>query len=273
MTADREPALDVDEIETSALGRDKVVVRVVGRWRGRRRAPDARAFLVVESDGRRHRFPAMPEPRRGGRGLLGRPGQWGASFAVPAWLEPGLGGEMSLWVGDAMIPLDESAVTPVPDALPADLNPRSVLALEPTSAGSDPELVPDFDAESEAQLRGLLADTRAELEARVSHQEQLESALAELRSELVELANASVEREAELGDLRAELGKSTVAREAAESEAAGLRSEIDRLGGELAAARGSVDASAGLREAQLLLEEARALTSRLRAHGAPPAGD
>jgi hypothetical protein len=232
-----ESVLDVDQIETSALGPDKIVVRVVGRWRGKRRAPDARAFLVVERDGRRHRFPGMPEPRRGGRGLLGRSVQWGANFPIPAEFEPRLGGEMSLWVGNSMIPL------PTLD--------------EPGNANS---LAP---AEEEGSRR-------AEVE---SHAVVPAAGVGDLQAQVAELASARVELEERLGQLRAELAKSTVAREAAESEAAGLRLEIDRLGGELAAARGSADASTGLQEARLLLQEARALTSRLRAQGTPAAAD
>jgi hypothetical protein len=425
MSEGSESSLEIDQIETSALGPEKVVVRIVGRWRGRRRASDERAFLVVESDGRRHRFPAMPEPRRS---RFGRPGQWGASFAVPAWLEPRLGREMSLWVGNSAValptlgsegaeqPVESSSETADPGeaaavAVAEDSRPAEVPASDPAApetlpevapeaapqpasepapestaddepaveaqpAAAEPEMKSQGDAKrgpgakreagpkppraarsvaadstvtalraelkeraaSEARLRGELAGSRAELQVRATRQDELEATQGELRAELEKLAKlveqegsrrADVESRAvvlaaevadlqaqvadlqsQVGDLesgreqaiaelteartaaerersgraaaeercaaletdlelvRAELAHSLVAHEAADGEAAGLRSELERLGAELAAVRGLADSGTGLADAQSLLEEARALSSRLRERGA-----
>jgi hypothetical protein len=314
MTADNEVALEIDQIETSALGREKVAVKVVGRWLGRRRPPDARAFLVVESDGRRHRFPAMPEPTRT---RLGRLGEWEASFAVPAWVEPRLGGQSSLWVGNTVVPLPSVADghtigTAIEDEAPFESEAPAAVAPAPSGGqeAEDDQTIAALRAElqqraaSEAQLRGVLAGTRAELDARLALQEQLESAQADLRTELEQLValvedadsrRAEVESRAvvlaaeladlqadadeltsareELAELRARLARVSVARDAAEGETAGLRAELERLGSELAVAGGLAGTHGGLLEAQALLDEARALSSRLRAHGAAPALD
>lgn len=295
-----EAPLDIDQIETSALGREKVVVRIVGHWRGRRRAMDGRVFLVVEADGRRHRFPAIPEPRRS---RFGRPGQWSANFAVPAWLEPRLAGQMSLWIGNEAIALPSLEGDGTAEAA------QEVNELEGLGEGTANALRAELKerAVAEAQLRGQLAGARAELDGRAAGQDQLEAAQADLRAQLAQLVEL-VEQEdsrrsdvesravvlaAEVADLqsqvgelraardtaieelaaaRAELAQTAVAREAAAGEAAGLRAELERLGGELAVARGAGEAGGHLEEAQALLEEARALSSRLRERSAPGAG-
>jgi hypothetical protein len=347
--------LEVEQIECAPLGRGKVAVRVTGRWRGRQRVSETSAFLVVEADGRRHRFPAMPEPRRA---RFVRPASWGASFALPAWLEPRLGEQMTLWLGNDEIPLPAvsfvSAPTPEAEGEPgAAAEPAAPPARRDPGNGDD-ETVAALRAElaqraaTEAQLRGALAGTKAQLDARAVHQTELESTQAELRSELEQLlalveqessSRAEVESRAvvlaaevaelqdrvseltasrdqvaeetsslrqeldraagealalrdelvglrgiaeqdgaervlleartdelseQLSSVRAELAHSEVAGEAATSEAVALRAELDRLGAELAHSRGSNSSGDGLREAQSLLVEARALTARLR---------
>ncbi len=64
MSNDGDFPLEVEQIESAPLGRAKIGIRVTGHWRGRGRMHEQRAFLVLEVDGRRHRFPAMQEPRR-----------------------------------------------------------------------------------------------------------------------------------------------------------------------------------------------------------------
>ncbi|MBV9836998.1 MAG: hypothetical protein JO156_02680, partial [Solirubrobacterales bacterium] len=100
--SDSELPLEIDRIESRPLGREKVLVRLIGKWRGRRRGAGGQELLVIESEGRRHRFPAIPESRRP---RIGRPGAWSASFALPVWLEPQLSGQMSLWLGNSVIPV------------------------------------------------------------------------------------------------------------------------------------------------------------------------
>jgi len=306
MSDESTPPIEVDRIDCAPLGRAKIAVRVGGRYRGRRRVSDARAFLVVEAEGRRHRFPAMPEPRRP---RIGRPGSWGATFALPSWLEPHLGGAMSLWIGNVVIPLaGVSCVPRLPDG-PADAastevdaeatldgsdrrghpedepvaeivtverrkTPRdpnselperrrpSEVAQEPAGSsdtvrslpatGEDPsELQAMIDAlraelrkrsAVEAQLRGELAGTKAQLDDRTAHQTALEATQGELREQLAELLEL-VERESgqrsevesramvlagEVAELQERLAELTLARDQVAEETGHLRAELER---------------------------------------------
>lgn len=105
-------ALGIEAVEWIAEGGENLTVRVTGRWRRRRPAWNGQPTLIVESPGRRYRFPAMPEPPSlSGAG----PGMWRMSFSVPAALAPELGGRTWLQFGSVAVPLP-SAVEP-PSAL------------------------------------------------------------------------------------------------------------------------------------------------------------
>jgi hypothetical protein len=295
------PPLAIDTAECSPAERDTVIVRVSGRWRGRRHGDENRAVLLVESDGRSHRFHPVPEPRRH---RLGRSDGFGASFVLPASLVPALMGDLSLWLGDDVVALpevvftgDRRAPAPPPDVVEEPVAVPAALGDADTVAALRAEL--QARAASEAHLRGELAAVQAQLRARSSGSPRLEQALTELRDELErlrklvdeegsvradieskamvmaarvheledELASAVAARDrvaGEIADIRTELAHSIVAREAAAGEAAGLRAEIDRMGGELATAREEVGSrDSGLSEAEALLAEARGLTEKL----------
>jgi hypothetical protein len=99
----------IETVEWLSEGGENLTVRVTGRWRRRRPAWSAQPTLVVEAPGRRHRFPAMPEPPS----LSGTPpGKWRISFAVPAALAPELGGRAWLQFGAVAVPLP-AAVEPL----------------------------------------------------------------------------------------------------------------------------------------------------------------
>jgi uncharacterized coiled-coil DUF342 family protein len=244
--------VEVDQIECAPLGRAKIAVRITGRWRNRRRLPDARAFLVIEADGRRHRFPAMPEPRRP---RIGRPGAWAGTFALPALLEPHLTEEMSLWLGNVEIPLPRPALVPKLSDVAAEQHAAengngSEPEREPPEPGPE-ELQATVDAlrtelqhrtSSEAQVRGALAGTQAELEGRAAHQTQLEATQAELREQLSELL-VLVERESEqrtevesravvlageVAELQDRLTDLAAARERVAEETGSLKTQLER---------------------------------------------
>jgi hypothetical protein len=288
MTDEGQFPLEIEQIECEPLGQAKLAIRVTGRWRGRRRMQDSRAFLVLDADGHRHRFPAMLEPRRP---RFVKPASWGASFALPARYETQLA-NVSLWFGDVELELPaisfRSAASPNGEPAVGEIP-----AQEPEAMASAPAPEKDSPAAETvaalraglqqraaiaAQLRAELAATKAELEQRASHQAELDSTQADLRDELDELLALIEQDDAErvlleartrelagqLESLRAELAKSEVARDEAAGEAAGLQAEIDRLGAELAQARRSDRAGAGLLEAQSLLGDAKAATARLR---------
>lgn len=101
-------AVGIEKVEWLDGGGGNLTVRVTGRWRRRRPASSGQVTLVVESEGRRHRFPAMPEPPSlGGVG----PGMWQLSFSVPGWLAPALGGSSWLSLGTVTVPLPAMALS------------------------------------------------------------------------------------------------------------------------------------------------------------------
>jgi len=113
-------ALGIEAVEWIAEGGENLTVRVTGRWRRRRPAWSGQPTLIVESTGRRYRFPAMPEPPSlSGAG----PGMWRMSFSVPAALAPELGGRSWLQFGSVAVPLP-SAVEP-PGAFASGVDPDS----------------------------------------------------------------------------------------------------------------------------------------------------
>jgi hypothetical protein len=274
MSGEDEVPLEVEQIECAPLGRAKVVIRVTGRWRARWRPPDARAFLIVEAEGRRHRFPAMPEPRRP---RLSRPASWSASFAVPSWLEPPGGGEMSLWFGNVEIPLPEVSVDAAARAAPVEREPDGEAAsadeLEPVAEAEpvdEEEPVPESESvpepepiesapprQTRVQSNGghpTDAALRAELEQRAATEAQLRGQLAAARGELdvrgahqAELESTQAELRAELDELVALIEQDAARRADVESKAVILAAEAAELHervNELTAARDDVAAEA-----------------------------
>lgn len=190
-----EHTLQVESVSSSPLGADRLVVRVEGRWEGRKRPHIDEATLVVENEGRRHRFPAIPQEGKPKR--VKRHETWSGSFDLPLWLGPRLEGQTSLTLGDETV------------ALPAQ-------------------------SFAEAAAGGETPDLRTEVTR-----------------------------------LRRELAAREAAQEAARSEAAALRAELEKVADDLAAVRTNALASAGLDQAEELLEKARELR-RMLAVPAPP---
>lgn len=252
---------------------------VRGHWNDRRQIPPSRAHLLVEVDGRRERYTATP-----GQPGPFRPGDWHASFELPASVGPYLSAHAFLELGvhrqdpslGGLIELPspgEGGTAPHPD-------------LDADAAGDTPQLMARIRhlerslvtaREEPAQLREALGRAQAELSGRVAQQQRFEMARDELQNELrrvrAELDHERARRsEAErrsdaaarrVESLRAELASITVARDAATQEAAGLRAELERLGSALTAVheRTGPDASA-IGEAEALLAEARSVRGR-----------
>lgn len=232
------PPLLIEAVECSPGGYEKVIVRVTGKWQGsRKRGADARPVLTVQKDGSRHQFRAMPEARRP---RISRPGSWAANFVLPTWLEPRLGGEMSLWVGEAEIvlptgppvehvPPNGHPAQELPD-LPA-AQPKEALAPNPAPR-QRPTLrrtqlpAPKRQAVTPEPPGRPAAPTAPDHDARES---ELEATVKALRAELHERAGADARDRARLADVQAEL-KSRVSREQQLEEAqTELRTELRRL--------------------------------------------
>ena len=252
---------------------------VRGHWNDRRQIPPSRAHLLVEVDGRRERYTATP-----GQPGPFRPGDWHASFELPAWVGPYLSGHAFLELGVHRQDPSLGGLIELPS--PGGGGAAPYRDGDADAAGDTPQLMARIRhlerslvtaREEPAQLREALGRAQAELSGRVAQQQRFEMARAELQNELrrvrAELDHERARRsEAErrsdaaarrVESLRAELASITVARDAATQEAAGLRAELERLGSALTAVheRTGPDASA-IGEAEALLAEARSVRGR-----------
>jgi predicted nucleic acid-binding Zn-ribbon protein len=271
----------IDRVDCTRTGADGVELRLTGRWTADGEASGAEPLLVIQLQGRRHRF----APDRDG--YTPPPGSWAATFQLPSWAQPRQEGQAALWVGTSVVPiplpgtvLDRVPLTVPPPALgearawpadiappPADADPARLAdspdaAVESGRTGPLAELlfresVSALHAELEqrssevARLQGLLADAQSELGARSSRQSALESAHGDLRGELQELMSAVT---AQRDDYERRLAE-------AEERASGAEVERDRLRAELQ------DATTGLEaERERLREELQETQSGLEAH-------
>ncbi len=290
-SATADAPIAIDRVERArGHGGDEVRLRLSGRWlAGDPPSPAAEheALLVVQLQGRRHRFAANRAPS----GSPPLPGTWQAEFTVPSWAVPTRPGQAAVWVGTAVIAVgppgtspagEERAETDSPEAEPAapcaepspppERREPSGPATEPTEptepALTEPapaprggpladlllkETVSALHGELErrsaetAQLRGLLADAQSELDSRAARQAGLETAHGELRHELEQLMAAATRQRQ---DFEARLASATDELRQAREQAAMSAAARDEAEAELARARG---ATSGLEE-------------RLRAH-------
>lgn len=175
--------LGIEAVEWFAEGGENLTVRVTGRWRRRRPAWSSQPVLVIESSGRRHRFPAMPEPPS----LTGAgPGTWRLSFAVPAVLAPELGGRAWLQFGAVVVQLP-AAVEPYGAG---DAGEPVELDTTTSQTGGGAMLSPELELEglrrrareaeeAAAQLAARVRAVEAELEAARLDAERLSASLTE----------------------------------------------------------------------------------------------
>jgi hypothetical protein len=224
--APAQPPIAIDRIERARGRGQDVRLRLTGRWLTAdppTPSDEHQALLVVQLQGRRHRFAADRAPA----GDAPPPGTWQAEFTVPPWAVPERPGQAAVWIGNAVVAVGPPGSTP-PAAAPSQASPGPRSVPGPPAAASAPagpaaapepgspaapapaepprsgpladllvkETVSALHAELErrsaeaAQLRGALADAHSELEARTGRQAALESAHAELRHELEQLMAA-----------------------------------------------------------------------------------
>lgn len=214
-------AVGIETVEWLDAGGGNLTVRVTGRWRRRRPASSGQVMLVLESEGRRHRFPAMPEPPSlGGAG----PGMWQLSFSVPGWLAPALGGHAYLVLGTVTVPLPALGIgegqppgptrpggAPLPSATEEEAPPAlSVQELERQLADvrSDRQALTVSLAEGERTRR--IAEQRAhaeqalrrDLARQLSEREREADRAREAMGELAAAEERLRTLERELGDAR-----------------------------------------------------------------------
>ena len=91
----------IDRVDRARGDDDGIRLRLTGRWLRSDQAGEQDPLLVIQLQGRRHRFPA----RRGHGAPSLPPGAWEATFTVPAWAEPRREGQAAVWVGNAVVPI------------------------------------------------------------------------------------------------------------------------------------------------------------------------
>jgi predicted nucleic acid-binding Zn-ribbon protein len=255
--------LEVLAIEISPADAGSVRLRLTGRWVHPARAVEEE-LLVVQIDGRRHRFPVSRELDAADSGA------WSATVTLPAWAEPRYDGQAALWLGNSVIPVPPPASRAAPAARPA--RPGSKKSRARAKAAPAPEPVPlpqvsppvdeapeprsgpladlllketvgALHAELEqraaelARLRGALADAQSELEARDAMRAALETAHEQLRAELERLTSGVERHRGELDEratrfdhereeLTRRLTEMTAARDQRSGEATTLREQL-----------------------------------------------
>jgi hypothetical protein len=262
-SAPAEPPIAIDRVERARGQGDDVRLRLSGRWLiddppGEPDAPDA--LLVIQLQGRRHRFPADRAPA----GAAPLPGTWHAEFTVPSWAVPSRGGQAAVWVGTSVIAVGPPGTPPA--ALPslepeaASTGPEAVLpeaaATSPRPAATSPETEPaaaspEAGADSPEPsgsaepapdpgrggplatllLKETVSALHAELERRSGEAAQLRGALADAQSELDARASRQAGLESAHGELRHELEQlmtaATRQRQDFEERMAAAQAELD----------------------------------------------
>ena len=141
-------AVSIESVEWSAESGGNLNVRITGRWRRRRPVSTGQPTLVIEADGRRHRYPAMPEPPSvGGTG----PGLWRLSFTIPGWMAPELG-RTWLQFGTVIVPLPVAVPAPGEGAPAGSAPPQRPSPASDRTApapAQEPALQPDADQPEE----------------------------------------------------------------------------------------------------------------------------
>jgi hypothetical protein len=98
-----EQPLEIYAAHVTPMAADRQIVELSGRWRRRVRRVREPAVLVVEHDGRQHRFPERDPPQDGRRPRAGA--SWSASFILPTWLEAHLEGQTWLKLAELTLAL------------------------------------------------------------------------------------------------------------------------------------------------------------------------
>jgi hypothetical protein len=298
-SAPAEPPIAIDRVERARGQGDDVRLRLSGRWLiddppGEADAPEA--LLVIQLQGRRHRFPADRPPA----GAAPLPGTWHAEFTVPSWAVPSRGGQAAVWVGTSVIAVGPPGTPPAPSSSPepeaASPGPAAALpgppATSPQAAAASPDAEPaatspepDAGADSPEPsgsaepapdpgrggplanllLKETVSALHAELERRSGEAAQLRGALADAQSELDARASRQAGLESAHGELRHELEQlmtaATRQRQDFEERMAAAQDELGRAREDAAmatAARDETEAQLARGREQVAAELARA---------------
>jgi peptidoglycan hydrolase CwlO-like protein len=94
-----ETPIAIDRVDCTRSDRDGVDLRLTGRWLNGAEHTGTDLMLVVQVQGRRHRFAA----ERDSHPLA--TDAWEATFRIPPWAQPRHEGQAALWVGTSVVPV------------------------------------------------------------------------------------------------------------------------------------------------------------------------
>jgi hypothetical protein len=210
--------LELARIESSRAEGDTVCLHLTGRWLDPAGAGEEE-LLVVQVDGRRHRFPARRKlnPKD--------PQRWSASFRMPAWAEPRHDGQAALWLGTSVIPVPPSLAEPNAGAPPvAEPNAGAPPVAEP-HAGAPPVAEPTAGANGQPPGDALAEAPRSGPPADL----QLNEQVAALHAELAQRTAETTRVRAQLADAQSELESRVAVQAALEATHEELRRQLQRL--------------------------------------------
>jgi hypothetical protein len=239
--APAELPLEIDRVHGSRPSAGEIRLALSGAWYGPGTDAGQEALLVVQIEGRRHRFPADRD--QWSEELA--PGRWRATFSVPDWAQPRHEGQAAVWIGNAVVPvpplhgshhappaLASAGSTPGLGAHPTQYEPEveteaTESRARPSSEGSLSDLPPgaprpgyDVDGPpiapsgpetprsgplADLLLRETVAALRTELEQRTADAARLQGALGDARAELEARTATQSQLETTLGELSVEL--------------------------------------------------------------------
>jgi predicted nucleic acid-binding Zn-ribbon protein len=224
-SAPAELPLEIERVQGSRPSAGEIRLALSGAWHGPGDSSDHEPLLVVQIEGRRHRFPADRE----GRPSELAAGRWRATFSVPDWAEPRHEGQAAVWIGDAVVPVPPlhgshhappalAAAVPAPDDLE---EPHTQAEVEGEDHQFQPQPTPEnfgspavILSASEAPRSGPLAELllketvaalHTELEHRNAEAARLRGELGDARSELAIRGGSQSELETTLSELGVEL--------------------------------------------------------------------
>jgi hypothetical protein len=223
--ASADTLIAIDRVDRARGDGDGIRLRLSGRWLGSGPVEEHEPLLVIQLQGRRHRFPANREEAPGGPLPTG---SWEATFTVPQWAEPSQDGQAALWVGTDVVPVplagSTSAAIPSPDPGPpaAEAYQRppappalgearawpSPLPSGERSAGDQAEAAVDSGRPgplAELLFKESVSALHVELEQRSAEAARLRGALSDAQSELEARTGMQAALESAHTDLRGEL--------------------------------------------------------------------
>jgi hypothetical protein len=300
-TPQRPHPLELERVQSSRAEAGELRLRLSGRWiEPQAVVPEDDELLVVNVEGRRHRFPASREERSDNELT---PGRWSASFKIPTWAEPREEGQAALWIGDCVIPVpplqefgestsvraserrlgrsEPTQSPPPPAAIPAEpgLPPPVAIQTEPgppppVAIRTEPGPPPPVAIRTEGGPLAATPPSSGEPRSGPLSELLLKDTVAALHAELEQRTADAVQIRAALANAQSELESRSGRHEQLEATLAQLRGELDRLRVAVKEQRGALrERSAEVAELREQVTSAEATAELRHAEAAALRGD